>query len=82
MLWGEYRAKTEQGQEHKSAKEKPEGGSALKAAGRAPASTDAKPKPRARSGMDKTERDVHHVLYKMIGQVGSAVVHQVVDCMM
>ncbi len=65
--------RTEQGQEQKSAKEKPEGGSASKAAAKAPASTDAKPKPRAKPGMDKTKRDVHHVLYKVIGQVGCAI---------
>ena len=26
--------------------------------------------------MDKTERDVHHVLYKVIGQVGGAAIQQ------
>ena len=29
----------------------------------------AKPKQRRSTGMDKTEKDVHHVLYKVIGQV-------------
>ena len=80
LLCGECRAKTEQAQEQKPAKEKPERGSASKTAAKAPASTDAKPKPRAKSGMDKTERDVHHVLYKVIGQVGSAVIHQQFGC--
>ena len=31
--------------------------------------SDAKPKQRRSTGMDKTEKDVHHVLYKVIGQV-------------
>lgn len=80
LLCGECRAKTEQAHEQKLAKEKSEQGSASKRAAQAPASTDAKPKPRAKSGMDKTERDVHHVLYKVIGQVGYAVIQQHLCC--
>ena len=70
-LAGECRAKTEQAQEQKPAKAKAERGSASKAPARTPASSDAKPKPRAKPGMDKTEKDVHHVLYKVIGQVSA-----------
>lgn len=80
LLCGNCRAKTEQAQEQKPAKEKPERGSASKTAAKAPASAVAKPKPRAKSGMDKTERDVHHVLYKVIGQVGCAVTHHHLIC--
>ena len=41
---------------------------AAKTSGEA-AGSDAKPKQRRSTGMDKTEKDVHHVLYKVIGQV-------------
>ena len=34
------------------------------------AASSAKPKQRRQTGVDKTEKDVHHVLYKVIGQVG------------
>lgn len=65
-MLGKRRAKTEQAQ---PGREKAERNSASKTSAKAPASTDAKPKPRAKSGMDRTEKDVHHVLYKVIGQV-------------
>lgn len=71
MLAGKCRIKTEQAQQSQPTREKPERNSAAKTSAKTPASSDAKPKPRAKSGMDKTERDVHHVLYKLIGQVKS-----------
>ena len=47
----------------------PQAATAAKAAKASP-SADAKPKQRRKSGLDKTEKDIQHVLYKVIGQVG------------
>lgn len=50
-------------------KQAPTEAAAAAKAAKAPSSSTLKPKQRRRSGMDKTEKDVQHVLYKVIGQV-------------
>ena len=65
------RAKTEQAQEQKAGSSTAPPTSPSKQPAKASASTDAKAKPRIKSGMDKTDRDVHHALYKVIGQVSA-----------
>ena len=65
------RAKREQSQS-KEATDKdplqPEAEAAAKAA-KASSSAEPKPKQRRKSGLDKSEKDIQHVLYKVIGQV-------------
>ncbi|KAL0039732.1 hypothetical protein WJX77_006357 [Trebouxia sp. C0004] len=68
------RAKKEQSQSKEPADKgpaQPEADAAAKAA-KAPSSAEPKPKQRRKSGMDKSEKDIQHVLYKVIGQVERA----------
>ena len=57
-------------QSAKESADKKETPAAVKSA-RDSAASSAKPKQRRQVGIDKTDKDVHHVLYKVIGQVGT-----------
>ena len=65
------RAKKEQSQSKEPTDKdplQPKADSAAKAA-KASSSAEPKPKQRRKSGLDKSEKDIQHVLYKVIGQV-------------
>jgi hypothetical protein len=67
----ECRAKKEQSQSKEPTEKdplQPEAEAAAKAA-KASSSAEPKTKQRRKSGLDKSEKDIQHVLYKVIGQV-------------
>lgn len=71
------RAKKEQSQSKETADKaplQPEAEAAAKAA-KASSSAEPKPKQRRKSGLDKSEKDIQHVLYKVIGQVSLTLSH-------
>ena len=73
----ERRAKKEQGQSKEPTDKdplQPETDAAAKAP-KASSSADPKPKQRRKSGLDKSEKDIQHVLYKVIGQVSLTFSH-------
>ena len=75
--WHECRAKKEQSQSKEPTNKdplQPEAEAAAKAA-KASSSAEPKPKQRRKSGLDKSEKDIQHVLYKVIGQVSLAFRH-------
>ncbi len=71
------RAKKEQSQSKEPTDKdplQPEADAAANAA-KAFSSAEPKPKQRRKSGLDKSEKDIQHVLYKVIGQVSLTLSH-------